>query len=359
MEAKNRRSRAFAARLPSFAAAKCARYAVELFLLLVVLLLSLLHQRNKKKTEKKNFGPFLTLIDGAVKSGIALCEKEKEWKVPSPPGRDACKGRVDANNVEHVCKCTENTFVTEPHSSLEGFTNGLAEDQKPRVSSSKCTDCNKENPTTFVEGEKCRGLLCFKRCLGGKGHRVDKNKRTICTVCTSKYTTIRDQGKGIPQREAYVEEYILVGDNADNEFYNDKFKDAYCARTKTFVEKPRSSERKLHDMYDETSSCCVCARAYVDPAVIAGSYKSLPWTTNENGNDDLSKKLFPKCSGESRFAVARQMISSTVGGIRKAMEKRQMNGDEVQANTCHDCIRKITAVVVGAFEKANEDVNDS
>ena len=151
----------------------------------------------------------------------------------------------------------------------------------------------------------------------------------------------------------------MIGDNKKNEFYNDKFNDAYCTRTKTFVEKPRSSERKLHAMYDETSSCCVCARAYVDPAVIAGSYKSLPWTTNENGNDDLSKKLFPKCSVEPRFAVANRMVSSTVGGIRKAMEKRKINGDEVQANTCHDCIRKITAVVVGAFEKADKDANIS
>ena len=283
----------------------------------------------------------------------------KEWKVPSPPGRDACKGRVDANNVEHVCKCTENTFVTKPHTSLEGFTNGLAEEQKPRVSSSECADCNKKNPTTFVEGEKCRGLLCFKRCLGGKDHYVDNNKRTICTVCTNVYKKIRDQGKGIQQRQAYVGEYVLIGDNKKNKFYNDKFNDAYCARTKTFVEKPRSSERKLHDMYDETSSCCVCARAYVDPAVIADSYNTLPWTTNENGNDDLSKKLFPKWWMESRFAVASRMVSSTVDGIRKAMKKREMKGVEVQANTCHDCIRKITAVVVGAFEKANEDVNIS
>ena len=88
----------------------------------------------------------MTLVDGAVKSGIASCEKVKEWKVPSPQGRDACKGRVDANNVEHVCECTENTFVTKLHTSLEGFTNGLAEDQKPRVSSSECADCNKKKP---------------------------------------------------------------------------------------------------------------------------------------------------------------------------------------------------------------------
>ena len=368
-ELRTRRSRAFVARLPSSAAAEyflrtreegrsVVHVLSSLFIFSLSLFLSFVKTRatglsfalkNSSGEKSANFYPLIQLVNSAIGEAIEKWANDEGTTPPIPPRLTACCGRVDRNKVEHECK--SNTFDTSVH-ALEDFVNGFAQnDTKEVVDVNNCTTCSS---LTFVPGEeKCQGLLCYERCLGGNDHKVDDNGRKICSICIRVYNDCQKAKLNRARRTQWMQQIGGEG-NAydDNKFVQCKDKNG------GFVSKKRPIMRKLDPLY-EACCCIVCTRSFIEP--VNNHANSQAWKKDVE-SEEMSKILFPKVG---RALKAREFVNSAlfpsaltgfVKPVKEFLEKKF--GDNVQppttVNVCSDCMGKVMGVVTEAFRNANE-----